>query len=70
MNDVDLKEYLEAQIESLRREVSVQREADLLASKLARDVLSARIETFRWTVDTILGLAVAVAAVVTVYRHF
>lgn len=44
MTDVALKEYLEAQIEALRREMKQQRDADWRALDLARENLALRLE--------------------------
>jgi len=44
VTDVALKEYLEGQIEALRRELAVQREADHRALELAHDALQRRLD--------------------------
>jgi len=44
VTDVALKEYLEGQIEALRRELSVQRESDQRALELAHEMMQRRLD--------------------------
>lgn len=44
MPEIALKDYIDAQFEALRRELKLQREADMRAIDLARETLGARLE--------------------------